>query len=175
MIFRENRLPADDSHEMSCLICNFWKSSKILNCRLLQITGGALWVSVIAFSVDPFNLISKLSTMHVHTLFFLLSCMYMNIIYKFRIIHICPTLPGPQIRVRNWKLFFLFLNQNICCGYSKKKRLNETVLLRTQNTCLNWWIRKQSQFYDVNFCLTGLIHYTYTKYALTSRCSYTTL
>ena len=28
--------------------------------------------------------------------------------------------PGPQIRVRNWKLFFLFLNQNICCGYSEE-------------------------------------------------------
>ena len=28
--------------------------------------------------------------------------------------------PGLQIRVRNWKLFFLFLNQNICCGYSKE-------------------------------------------------------
>ena len=27
---------------------------------------------------------------------------------------------GPQIRVCNWKLFFLFLNQNICCGYSKE-------------------------------------------------------
>ena len=23
----------------------------------------------------------------------------------------------PQIRVRNRKLFLLFLNQNICCGY----------------------------------------------------------
>ena len=29
-------------------------------------------------------------------------------------------LSGPQIRVRNWKLFFLFLNQNICCGYSNE-------------------------------------------------------
>ena len=28
--------------------------------------------------------------------------------------------PGPQIRVRNRKLFSLFLNQNICCGYSKE-------------------------------------------------------
>ena len=27
---------------------------------------------------------------------------------------------GLQIRVRNWILFFLFLNQNICCGYSKE-------------------------------------------------------
>ena len=28
---------------------------------------------------------------------------------------------GPQIRVCNRKLFFLFLNQNICCGYSKEQ------------------------------------------------------
>ena len=42
MIFHENR-PADDSHEIY-LICYFEKSSKILNCRLLQIIGGALWV-----------------------------------------------------------------------------------------------------------------------------------
>ena len=27
---------------------------------------------------------------------------------------------GPQIRVCNEKLFFLFLNLNICCGYSKE-------------------------------------------------------
>ena len=27
---------------------------------------------------------------------------------------------GPQIRLRNRKLFFLVLNQNICCGYSKE-------------------------------------------------------
>ena len=44
MIFLENRLPADDSREIPCLICYFLKSIKILNCRLLQIIGGALWV-----------------------------------------------------------------------------------------------------------------------------------
>ena len=27
---------------------------------------------------------------------------------------------GPQIRVHNKKLFFLFLNQNICCEYSMR-------------------------------------------------------
>ena len=27
---------------------------------------------------------------------------------------------GLQIRLRNWKIFSLFLNQNICCGYSKE-------------------------------------------------------
>ena len=35
------------------------------------------------------------------------------------------------------KLFFLFLNQNICCWYSNSKnRLNETVLLSTENIML---------------------------------------
>ena len=49
MIFHENRLPADDSHETSCLICLFFlKSGKILNCRLLQNIGGALWVKTAA-------------------------------------------------------------------------------------------------------------------------------
>ena len=45
MILHENRLPADDSYEISCLICYFRKSGKILNCRLLQIIGGALRVN----------------------------------------------------------------------------------------------------------------------------------
>ena len=44
MILHENRLPVDDSHELSCLICYFRKSGKILNFRLLQIIGGALRV-----------------------------------------------------------------------------------------------------------------------------------
>ena len=46
MIFHENRLPADDSREISYLIFFFFlKSGKICNCRLLQITGGALKVN----------------------------------------------------------------------------------------------------------------------------------
>ena len=45
MIFHEDRLPADDSHEISCLIWYFWKSSKIWKCPLLQIIGGALRVN----------------------------------------------------------------------------------------------------------------------------------
>ena len=31
-----------------------------------------------------------------------------------------PDCPDPQIRVRKRKLFFLFFNQNTCCGYSKE-------------------------------------------------------
>ena len=47
MIFHENRLPAEDSHEISSLMCYFEKSGKILNCRLLQIIGNALRVNVL--------------------------------------------------------------------------------------------------------------------------------
>ena len=46
MVFHENRLPADDSHEISFLICYFEKG-KILNCPLLQNRGGALRVKVL--------------------------------------------------------------------------------------------------------------------------------
>ena len=44
MILHENRLPANDSHEIPYLICYFLKSGKTFNCRLLQIIGGALKV-----------------------------------------------------------------------------------------------------------------------------------
>ena len=44
MILHENRLPADDFYVILFLIGNFLKSCKILNFRLLQIIGGALWV-----------------------------------------------------------------------------------------------------------------------------------
>ena len=33
-------------------------------------------------------------------------------------------------------------------------RLNETVLLSTQNICSSWWIRKNLQFYAQKFCLS---------------------
>ena len=33
---------------------------------------------------------------------------------------ITVTYPGLKLRVHNEKLIFLFLNQNICCGYSKE-------------------------------------------------------
>ena len=43
--------------------------------------------------------------------------------------------------VHTGKLFFLFLNQNICCGYSKEPS-HWAVLLSTQNICLKWLVRK---------------------------------
>ena len=43
---------------------------------------------------------------------------------------------GLQIRVRIGKLFPLFFIQTCVVG-TQKNRLNETVLLSTQNTCLN--------------------------------------
>ena len=47
MILHENRLPADDSYEISCLICYFEKVAKFENCCLLQIIGGALRVKFV--------------------------------------------------------------------------------------------------------------------------------
>ena len=48
---------------------------------------------------------------------------------------------GLELRVRNESLIFLFLNQIICCG-SSKNRLNEMVLLSTQNICLKLLARE---------------------------------
>ena len=42
---------------------------------------------------------------------------------------------------------------------TQKNRLNETVLFHTQNTCLNWWVRKYSQFYAKFFRLTGPMYF----------------
>ena len=42
----------------------------------------------------------------------------------------------PLIKVCTQKLFFVFLNQTHVVG-TQKNRLNETVLLSTQNICLN--------------------------------------
>ena len=43
----------------------------------------------------------------------------------------------------------------------QKNRLNETVLLGTQNICLDSWVRKYLQFYAQTFCLhvPGPINY----------------
>ena len=44
---------------------------------------------------------------------------------------------APRLRVGN----FYFSTKTYVVG-TQKNRLNETVLLSTQNKCLNWWIRK---------------------------------
>ena len=46
MKFHENRLPADDSHEISCLICYFEIAAKFV------VVGGALWVCVHALQIS---------------------------------------------------------------------------------------------------------------------------
>ena len=47
---------------------------------------------------------------------------------------------------------------------TQKNRLNEMILLTTQNKCLNWWVRIYSQFCTLNFCLFIL---TYEPHYLT--------
>ena len=41
---------------------------------------------------------------------------------------------------------FLFLNQNICCGFSKEQ---------SQNICLDWWVKKYLTLYAQKFYFSG--------------------
>ena len=69
-----------------------------------------------------------------------------------------------QIRVRNRKLILLFLNQAICCGYSKepsphvvgtqKNRLNKTVF-EHQKHMFKLLDKTIIIFYGQTFCLSG--------------------
>ena len=62
-----------------------------------------------------------------------------------------------RLRVGTKILIFLFLNQNICCGYSKEPSQWDGSLC-TQNICSNWWIIKYLQFYAQQFCLSKPIY-----------------
>ena len=46
----------------------------------------------------------------------------------------------------NKKLIVLYLNQNICCGYSKNASLRGFILLSTQSIHVNLWESKRSHF-----------------------------
>ena len=47
IIFYENRLPPDDSHKISCLICYFLKKQQNLKLSSAANLGGALWVKML--------------------------------------------------------------------------------------------------------------------------------
>ena len=66
-----------------------------------------------------------------------------------------PSGSGLQIRVHNWKLLTLNLNQNICCGYPKNL-LNETVLWAPKHMFKLVTKKKKSQFYIKIFVYLGL-------------------
>ena len=52
------------------------------------------------------------------------------------------------------KNYFSYFSSKTYVVGTQKNRLNETVLLSTQNICSNWWIRKYLKFYSQNFCLS---------------------
>ena len=54
-------------------------------------------------------------------------------------------------------IIFLFLNKTYVVD-TQKNRLNETVLLSTQNMCLNWLVRKYLQFYTRILCVSKPIY-----------------
>ena len=51
------------------------------------------------------------------------------------------------------KIFSYFSTKTYVVG-TRKKRLKETILLSTQNVCLNLWIRKYLHFNVLIFCLS---------------------
>ena len=60
----------------------------------------------------------------------------------------------PLVKSASQKLFFLFLIQNICCGYSKEMSQWDGFLI-TQSMWLIWWVRIFLQFYAAQkFCLS---------------------
>ena len=62
-------------------------------------------------------------------------------------------LSGLYLRECTKKLIFLFLNRNICCGYSKEPSQWDGSFEHS-NKCSNWWLRKYLQFYTQKFCLS---------------------
>ena len=56
----------------------------------------------------------------------------------------------------NWNLFSYFSTKTYVVG-TQKNRLDEMVLLSTQNTCLNWWITGPMRVLDVKItCLLSI-------------------
>ena len=78
MILHENRLPADDSQEISCLIRYFSKSGKSFNCRLLQIIGGVLSVNYILCSCTMSKALRKNGFDHGFHSDLIMTSMYFN-------------------------------------------------------------------------------------------------
>ena len=68
------------------------------------------------------------------------------ILYEYHCVNFRTLYYGCSIRPPNksayWKIIFFISHPKKYVVGTKKKRLNETVLLNTQNTCLNQWVRK---------------------------------
>ena len=136
MIFLENRLPADDSHEISCLICYFLKSGNILNCRVLQIIGGALWVKV---QQKTFS--RSIPTLHAWVIFHAfivcrLLTFFQNLLFQTILSGTLSACQMVWIQIRSNILSILIFIQSVCKDYGKfLKRYG----LRREKTCLRWF------------------------------------
>ena len=61
---------------------------------------------------------------------------------------------GPGLKECVIKYLFSYFSTKTYVVGAQKNCLNETVLLSTQNKCLNLWLRKYSQFYAQDFCVS---------------------
>ena len=62
------------------------------------------------------------------------------------------------------ELFFLFLNQNMFCGFTKRTvsiQMLWVYTMSTQNISLNQWVRKYLQFYSQKVYLSEPVQYIF--------------
>ena len=61
----------------------------------------------------------------------------------------------PPDKSAYWKNYYLHFSSKTYAAGTQKNRLNETVLLSTQNTYLNRWVRKKLHFFANKISISG--------------------
>ena len=95
MIFHENRLPADDSHEITCLICYFWKAGNSKLSSAANYIDGALHVSIWTFLCFRSSHLSLNITISI-----ILNCLYIftkSFIYECKHLFLFEVISSPGI------------------------------------------------------------------------------
>ena len=125
MILHENCLPADNSHDISCLIGYFWKSGKIWNCHVLQIIGGSLRVKTPLTNIFFVMPLDDFSHGHI-------SCYYGNLV-SWLVVIILYGLVGTPKQQYTGTLLLLFIENS--SDYSMK---NTTMQLPAKQKHSSW-------------------------------------
>ena len=108
------------------ILCHFIKTSFVpgyeIKKRSHKIFCLVSWVAInhYFFTLDWVQFVNYWNIVHIVLQISFLSMISNFCACKQELIECLIFVSGPQIRVRNKKVFFLFLNQNICCGYSKE-------------------------------------------------------
>ena len=131
MIFHENRLLADDSHEISFLICIFWKSGKIWNCHLLQIIGGAwrinLWYRTVLKDLTCLLLYPSYLCLILYSTAAMINKVRKQLKYKWRMLPLCL--------LGNSACFF------VVCWFFSKSTFPKEIFQECNQSVKQFWFR----------------------------------